>query len=98
MKRGILVLEWQKFSMRKFHEYLHIVKDFSNSRKSGDVDLNQQTKTYVHTAIQRVLDINIAQIGNANDFSLFLAKVIDDPLIDRPLLKEHLEDDMNAKV
>ena len=68
MKNGILVLEWEKFSMRKFHEYLLIVKDFSTAKKSGDVDLHQQTKRYVHNAIQKVLDLNIAQVGNANDF------------------------------
>ena len=81
MKNGILVLEWEKFSMNKFHEYLLIVKDFSTAKKSGDVDLHQQAKRYVHNAIQKVLDLNIAQIGNANDFSLFLATVIDDPCL-----------------
>ena len=56
---GDLYLDWKKMSMRKFHEYLEIIKDFSNATKSGEVDLCQQAKTYVHTAIQRTLDINI---------------------------------------
>ena len=51
MKNGILVLEWEKFSMRKFHEYLLIVQDFSTAKKSGDVDLHQQTKRYVHLSL-----------------------------------------------
>ena len=59
--------------------------------------MEQQVKKYVKDAIQSVLDINIAQVGTATNFATVLTTVIDVPLIERPLLQQHLETNSTPK-